>query len=223
MVLRARFVPGFWVACWLSCWLLALPRSAFAQGTNTPPDSRPPDAPARQMGTRTEAISEREYALYAALLQAPLPKEAPQFFDSLADSRVLKGRSLAIGAPFGPDWPGKHFGEIDAGLLQDFRARNEKSWPLTDRIRVPHLKVISPEDWEARLADSRRNPSAAGRLEGGWLALSRVGFNREGTLALLGVELTDPGAMRARYAVLMQRKEGAWSIVKVGMETLIVE
>lgn len=222
MLLRERWAPGFRVRCWLGCWLMALSAGAFAQGAKTAPDSPPPEFPAAQTAAPTEAISAREVAVFAALLQAPPPKGAPQFFDTLADSRILKGRSLAFGAPFGPDWPGRNFGAVDAGLLQDFRARNQKAWPIPERIRLPHLKVISPEEWDARLSDARRNPSAR-RLDGGWLALSRVGFSRDGTLALIGVELTDPGAMRARYVVLMQGKEGAWAIVKVSMETLIVQ
>lgn len=183
----------------------------------------------RNIPVAQDQIPAGEYDVYAALfgVRPPSGLDAPQFFDGVLECRQVAGSTMTRDKPLDPGWPGKDFGVLDPGLVKDYLAKNWKVWQLTDRIMVPDLAVIPAEELEARLSAGFRNP--AGREEGadllreGVITLTRVGFNGTGDLALLGAALTYPGTMRARYIVLMKKREAAWDLVKVAMEGLMYQ
>jgi hypothetical protein len=176
-----------------------------------------------------DPIAAREYEVLAALfgVRTPSGLDAPQFFNDVPECRLVAGSTMAVDRPNEPDWPGKEFGALAPDLIEDYLAKNEKAWPLTDRIMVPDLVVISPEELEARLRASSQDPAAEGEsvlgLRGGYVTLSRVGFNSAGDLALLRTALAFPGAMRAEYLVLLKKQGPAWDLAKVAMEGLIYQ
>ncbi len=176
-----------------------------------------------------DPIGAREYEVLAALfgVRATSGPDAPQFFNDVPECRLVAGSTMAVDRPNEPGWPGEEFGALAPDLIEDYLAKNEKAWPLTDRIMVPDLVVISPEELEARLRASSQDPAAEGesvlRLRGGYVTLSRVGFNSAGDLALLRTALALPGAMRAEYLVLMKQQGRAWALAKVAMEGLIYQ
>jgi len=174
-----------------------------------------------------DTIPAGEYEVYTALfgVKAPGGLDSPQFFESVPNSRLVAGRTMSAEKPANPEWPGDVFGPLDPGLIKDYQAKNETEWPLADRIMVPHLTVISPEELDARLKAALRGPAGEEEnvmgLRGGFVTLSRVGFNGAGDLALLSAAMTSPGAMRAQYLVLMEKRESGWGLGKVVMEGLI--
>lgn len=170
-----------------------------------------------------DPIPAREYEVYAALfgVKAPGGLNAPQFFSSVPDCRLVAGPTMAIDKPLEPGWPGEDFGALEPAQVEDYKAKNQKEWPLTDRIMVPGLTVISPEELAARLKDSSVEEGNTFGLRGGIVSLSRVGFNSTGDLAVLRAAITTPGAMRARYLVLMKKREATWGLDEVAMEGLI--
>ena len=168
-----------------------------------------------------------EYEVYAALFRSKAPGglNSPQFFESVTDGRLVYGTTIVLEKPDEPVWPVEGFGPSDEALIEDYRAKNAKPWPLTDRIMVKDLEVISPQELDSRRPTSPEDP---GRREdefiawrGGFISLSRVGFDRTGNLALLSAAHTTPGAMRAQYLVLMKKDASGWTLDKVVMEHLL--
>jgi hypothetical protein len=180
------------------------------------------DAPAAQ-----DPIPPAEYEVYAALFAAKAPGgiDAPQFFSAVTGGRLVRGSTLAIAEPLPAGWPGRDFGALVPGLAEDYRAKNRTAWPLTDRILVPMLRVIPPEELDSLLKAGMEGPGADARnplgIESDYVTLSRVGFSASGDLAVLSAAFTTPGAMRAQYLVLMKKREAAWELDKVAMEGLI--
>lgn len=174
-----------------------------------------------------DPISAKEYEVYAALfgVKAPGGLNSPQFFDAVPDGRLVFGTTIALGKPDGQVWPVEGFGPIDEALVKDYRIKNAKAWPLTDRIMVRDLAVLSPEELDARLSATREGSGDKEQgfsdLRDGLVSLSRVGFNEAGDLALLSAAHTTPGAMRAQYLVLMKKGASGWGLDKVVMEGLI--
>ncbi len=175
-----------------------------------------------------DPIPAAEYQVYAALfgVQGPSGPEAPQFFGDVPKCRLVAGPTLAVEKPLPDSWPGEGFPPRGSDIVRDYLAKNEKAWPLLGPIPVPDLTVLSPEELETRLsAIGLREGVDTGalRLSGGFLRLSRVGFNRAGSLALFSVAQTEPGTMRTQYIVLMKKNAGAWELEKVAMEGLIYQ
>lgn len=176
-----------------------------------------------------DPIPAREYEVLAALfgVTAPGGPDAPQFFDAVPECRLVAGATMTVEKPREPGWPGKEFGTLEPGQVGDYLAKNEKAWPLTDRIMVPDLAVISPEELDSRLSSGLKNPAGEEEsvfgLRGGYVTLSRVGFNGAGDLALLSAAFTQPRAMSARYLVLMKKSGSRWGLAKVAMDDLIYQ
>lgn len=173
-----------------------------------------------------DAIPAAEYEVYTALfgVKAPDGLDSPQFFSAVLDGRLVVGSTLAIEKPLQADWPGKDFGPLEPRLVEDYKAKNRKAWLLADRITVPTMKVISPEELAARLKALAERPADDSQtlfgLDSDYVSLSRVGFNAAGDQALLTAAFTTPRAMGARYLVLMKRAEAAWRLERVVMENL---
>lgn len=209
---KCRFALGVG----LLCWFMAFPGTALALES------------AKNTGEAPDQISAVEYDVYTGFFTArpPAGPEAPQFFDSVPGSRLLNGRTMKADKSLDPAWLGKVFGALDPSLLKDYLDKNRDAWKLANRIKVPHLKLLSREDMDARMSFALRGKGGKNNesfLQEGIVSLSRVGLNSTGDTALFGVAITDPGAMRAGYVVLMQRKDGAWGFVKVVMEGLIYQ
>ncbi len=209
----------YWLALGtgLLCWLMAFFGNALALEST------------KDTGEATDHISAGEYDVYTGFFTArpPAGPDAPQFFDSVPGTRLVNGHTMTADKSLDPAWLGKVFGALDPSLLKDYLDKNRKVWKLTNRIKVRYLKVLSQEEMDARMSFGLRGEAGKNDekfLPGeGFVTLSRVGFNSTGDTALLGVAITDPGAMRAGYVVLMQRKDGAWGFVKVVMEGLIYQ
>lgn len=181
----------------------------------------------RGLPSTQDQIPANEYEIYEAFFNAQPPKgpNPPQFFDDALKCRLVDGETLSLDKPLSPVLLKEEFDVADPALVNDYLAKNQKVWQLTDRIMVQSLQVLPSEELKARLSAFLRRP--AGReakpsfLDQGIVTLSRVGFNATGNFALFSVAMTYPGTMRARYVVLMHKKGGAWSFVKVTMDDLI--
>lgn len=176
--------------------------------------------------TAPDPVPPAEYEVYAALFASKAPGgiDAPQFFSAVLGGRLVRGSTLAIVEPLPAGWPGQDFGALGPGLAEDYRAKNRTAWPLTDRILVPMLRVIPPEELDSQLKAGMEGPGADARnlfgIESGYVTLSRVGFNAGGDQALLSAGHTSPGAMGTRYLVLMKKTGSVWRLEKVAMEDL---
>ncbi len=185
----------------------------------SPADQGQPIAP--------DPIPAREYDVCAALFRSKAPGglDSPQFFGAVPASRLVYGTTIALEKPDEQVWPVEGFGPADEALVEDYRAKNARTWPLTDRIMIKDLEVISPEEVKSRMSAALEGPDqrteALVALRGGFVSLSRVGFDRTGSLALLSAAHTSPGAMRAQYLVLMKKGASGWTLDKVVMEDLL--
>jgi len=175
----------------------------------------------------SDPIPAGEYEVYAALFRSKAPGglNSPQFFEAVPAGRLVYGTTIALEKPDEQIWPVEGFGAANEALVEDYRTKNARSWPLTDRIMVKDREVISPEEVESRMSASLEGPDqraeALVALRGGFVSLSRVGFDRTGSLALLSAAHTSPGAMRAQYLVLMKKGASGWTLDKVVMEDLL--
>ncbi|HOW84554.1 MAG TPA: hypothetical protein P5119_04275 [Candidatus Aminicenantes bacterium] len=175
----------------------------------------------------SDPIPAGEYEVYAALFRSKAPGglDSPQFFEAVPEGRLVYGTTIALEKPDEPVWPVEGFGPADEALVEDYRTKNAGPWPLTDRIMIKDLEVISPEEAESRLSASLEGPDRSEdgfvALRGGFVSLSRVGFDRTGSRALLSAAHTSPGAMRAQYLVLMKKGASGWTLDKVVMEHLL--
>lgn len=171
-----------------------------------------------------DPISAREYEVMTALfaVKAPGGLDSPQFFDAVPDGRIVDGTTIALKDPKDRVWPVEGFGPVDKSLVEDYRAKNLKAWPIRGRIKVEGLIVLTPEELDARLKSAAEDPEGYHfGLSGGFVSLSRVGFNKAGDLALLSAAHTSPHAMRAQYLVLMKKTAAGWDLDKVMMEGLL--
>jgi hypothetical protein len=168
-----------------------------------------------------------EYQVYAALFasEAPGGIDSPQFFDAIPKGRLVEGATMALDKPLPAGWPGKDFGPLDPGMADDYRKKNASEWPLTDRILVPWLRVMPPDEISARLKEAAEDPTGDIHgwmgLDSSFITLSRVGFSAAGDRALLSAAFTSPGAMRAQYLIVMNKTAGTWRLERAAMEDLI--
>ena len=174
-----------------------------------------------------DPIPDDEYEVLTAFFKSPPPKgsDVPEYFDATVAGRYLVGRTLAPRQARTATWPSTALGELGAELIEDYWEKNRKEWLLTDRILVPHLRVVSSEEVNAQLSAGLKGSGGSDRrLHGGGIVyVSRIGFNRAKDAALFGVAVNYPRAMGARYLVLMQKQDGAWRLVRAAMESLIIQ
>lgn len=181
-----------------------------------------PGAP--QTAASQDPIEAREYEVMAALfaVEAPGGLNSPQFFDAVPEGRIVSGTTIALKDPKDRIWPVEGFGPVDKDLVKDYRAKNLREWPIRGRIEVEGLVVLTPEELDARIRSTAEDPDGHHfGLSGGFVSLSRVGFNKAGDLALLSAAHTSPHAMRAQYLVLMKKTAAGWRLENVMMEDLL--
>lgn len=170
----------------------------------------------------SEQISADEYAVYTAFfkLKPQGGPEMPQFFYSVPKSRRVDGHTMVPKSPLNPSGLEKIFGKMPSGLIADYQHKNQQPWLLSDKILVPYLQVMPPEEPGTYSSASTREDEL-NRIDRGIATLSRVGFSPAGDIALFSVSLYEPRAMLTRYLVLMHKKDGGWDFSKAAMESFI--
>ncbi|HEY9283446.1 MAG TPA: hypothetical protein VIP46_08330 [Pyrinomonadaceae bacterium] len=112
-------------------------------------------------------------------------------------------------------WDRKFFDESPEAL-SDFREQNREPGTINKSLRLPikHL-LLGEADFELAMRDGwegffKRHPKS-----GGWVALSRVGFNREMTQALVYFEHGCGGLCGSGIYLLLEKGEAGWKVAKV--------
>lgn len=183
-----------------------------------------PASPQKATGPSPDPIPDIEYEVFTALfaVQAPGGLNSPQFFEAVPEGRTVSGTTIALKDPKDRIWPVEGFGPVDKALVADYRAKNLKPWPIQGKIKVEYLVVLTPEELDARIKSAAEDPDGYPfGFSGGFVSLSRVGFNKAGDLALLSAAHTSPHAMRAQYLVLMKKTAEGWRLENVIMEDLL--
>lgn len=158
-----------------------------------------------------EIISNDEYAVYSVIMihyyrDRPLPKlfaikQQTTVYTELMDKRIteLVERRLF---------------EVDANLLNNFREKNLITYKLEKKFHIPESLVLitddeleyhqQPEDW-SKFHEKYPN-------SGGFIALSRVGFNKNHTESLVYFQVVwEFLAGRCILYTLMNEK-GKWKV-----------
>lgn len=168
----------------------------------TPPTSTaPPD------------LAGAEYAVYSALI------EAMYTTDKLSMIVVEDHTGLGVTSndPQQFDYLRKSLPEVDQTLLDDFRSRNAQSEPLADQFTLKTQVVLIGQDEVTRLFGQgggawdefyQKYPNSQGLM-----TLSKAGFNAAGDKALVYIGNQSHFLAGTGYAVVLAKKNGAWTIL----------
>jgi hypothetical protein len=107
-------------------------------------------------------------------------------------------------------WLEEDWGTLDNTLWQDFVIHNVDSYPLPDDV-IQNARLVS--DWRITLETYMTFPSR----KCGILTLSRAGFNRNGTQALILVDEDCRGRCGIGVLYLLEKRNGIWVMVKEQM------
>ncbi len=140
-----------------------------------------------------KSVDDEEYAVYSALIETYTLQHRPS---SLLISEMTITPPQKSLRPIGNS-------QVETTTLIDFFPKNDRSYALTDRLRLSAKYHFSKE---ADLTSAVR----AGILV---ISLSRVGFNRRRDQALVYVRVVGE-RMKKQYVVLT-KKDGKWGGVQV--------
>jgi len=121
--------------------------------------------------------------------------------------------------------------DVDTTLIQDFDAKNQKRYTIKDKFFSPESVILISDDeipeligyirstkqpprgsWQPKF--SERYPNTLGLF-----AFSRVGFNMEGTNAMVYFSINEGIQLRGRgYLVLLVKQNNKWTVQ--GYQTL---
>lgn len=157
-----------------------------------------------QRSATADAPSAEEYAVWSAALDARFGSTIPRY-------RVMEETySWVTSMPGDSEWLRTRSGLPDT-LLEDYIARNAR------RARV-QVRRLHPRS--VRLHPSPPAAAVEG-LKPPWITLSRVGFDRGGTRAMVSV-VSDCGSLCKGGALMVMEREGSgpWKVTSapVGIE-----
>lgn len=118
--------------------------------------------------------------------------------------------------PFVPDWDRlrERLPDLEAETIAGYSARNARSSPLRQFLDLPmEARLLTEDEWKAILdqggwdAFYARFPGAPGLTE-----LSRVGFNRERTQALIYMGTMSHYLAGAGFFYLLEKEGDSWKV-----------
>lgn len=147
-------------------------------------------------------IEPEEYEVYAAVFAAGKLDGIP-FGYVVLEQKTLKEKIRK------DNWK-----DVDDFMIDDFNGKNEKEYLLEDKFP----KYKSPSGQRSLNIDVRgQRDKRFGPFDMGRTSVSRVGFNRDKTKALVYVQhIADPG-MGVGHYVLLSKVNGKWIIVGSGI------
>jgi hypothetical protein len=129
-----------------------------------------------------------EYEVYAAL------------FRSGQLAGIPKGRVVLENTTIRAAYTGKR---VDKTILKDYDGKNRVGYPLENAL---------PENDQVSIR-SRGDTEAAVPFSQGRTSLSRAGFSKDRSRALVCVDHIARGGPRVRYFVTLEKKSGEWQVV----------
>jgi hypothetical protein len=180
-----------------------------------------PAITAQAVSGNEDGVTDEEYKVYTAFfstadvpkidspVRLPFPSRGSLVYEKTSSGKK-KDRDLSHEFE-------ESFGKIDASLIENFSVRNAKEWQLKDRIFVDKIKIFTEANREEIRKQGglgkgfsrefmRRYP-----LAGEIIYLSRVGFNKEMSNALLYAG-SSSGLMGGGYFILMEKTGNGWRL-----------
>lgn len=167
-----------------------------------------------------DALDREEYEVYSALIVKGFDLIASCFKSFSEIQLIVIDDHTDTDDEYGDDleetlqWVSDHIPAVDSATLNDFKLKNDQSYPLGNYFDLP-VKVLlfSDEEMKEIFDDSgwsefyERYPSAQGIM-----SVSRVGFNVARDQALVYVGSSCDWLYGAGYYVLLTKKNGIWTI-----------
>lgn len=152
-----------------------------------------------------------EYAVYSALIRAMYLQ--PGIDRIVIDDHTSPGLSYDPGEDL--DYVTNRLPGLEEETLADFQAQNRESHPLTDDFDLSvEVVLIGEEELDQIFGDMEgwdtfyaTYPDSQGRM-----TLSRVGFNRQGTQALVYVGNQSHWLAGTGHLVLLAGENGVWTL-----------
>lgn len=173
---------------------------------------------------RQSQVTDEEYAVYSAVI-ADMFAGGKVTFDTQAKVKVLVIKDHTVSDSLradveSQDWKylKQHFPSVSQAAIDDFVAKNKEAHLLKDAfdIELNHTMVGKdeidrmfqggPGGWEEFY---KRFPSS-----GGFVGVSRAGFNPEMNQALVYVEHGCGGLCGTGHYVLLEKNDGKWKAAK---------
>ncbi|MEW6740645.1 MAG: hypothetical protein ACOYU2_08580 [Nitrospirota bacterium] len=147
-------------------------------------------------------IEPEEYEVYAAIFASGKLDGIP-FGYIVLEKETLKEKIRKDG------WK-----DADAFMVDDFNRKNEREYPLEDKFP----KYKSPSDHRNLNIEVRgQRDKSFGPFDMGRTSVSRVGFNKEKTKALVYVQHVAGPEMGVGHYVSLDKTGGKWTITSSGI------
>jgi len=173
------------------------------------------DQSKRQAGDRSN-ISAEEYAVYAAVIGDMFAGDKVTFnTQAKVKILVIQDRTVSniIAENEGERLKQVGFASISQEIIDDYLAKNAKSYQLTRSIDIKLKYTLIPKEkikpitWLTSDEFYRQFPDS-----GGYIALSRVGLNASSDQALAYMEHTCGGLCGSGHYLLLVKDNGIWVV-----------
>jgi len=173
----------------------------------------------RQAGDQSN-ISAEEYAIYAAVIGDMFAGDRVTF-DTQSKVKILVIEDKTVSEHF-DSAAGENESErlkqifsppISQEIIDDFVAKNAKSWQLTNSLDLKLKYTLIPKE---KIKPITGDPSDEFYRQfpdsGGYIALSRVGLNASGDQALAYMQHVCGGLCGTGHYILLLKKNGKWGV-----------
>lgn len=170
-------------------------------------------------------ISDEEYRVFSHFFAMgnsgkPQPEHLYDMVKSRAVSRYT-GSKVVLDEKWRQQLHQK-FGEIETGLIEDYRAKNVRPALVRDKIAVRYMTIVAEEvRMLPELAQGKMRPLNLPGINSSIVRLSRVGFDARKETALFHVDLTGGGPSIGHF-ILMTKSGEQWLLKGMLMTRYII-
>jgi hypothetical protein len=158
------------------------------------------------------AVEPEEYSVYTALIQARygvvVIKDQTDLFHNFSPDRF---KQLQQQSP-----------ELDPQAFADFQQRNQQNYPLRQAFNLPYKPVLLSQDDFGKMIGADLNPEnfrqAFPDAQGGYLTLSRAGFNPARTQAVVYAQQWKGPLDGTGFLYYLVKTNGQWTIAAQVMD-----
>lgn len=155
-------------------------------------------------------ISDEEYRVFSHFFaQGNSGRPPPELYDVVKSRAVSQhtGSKVALDEKWQQQLRQK-FGEIEASLIEDYRAKNLRPALVRDRIAVQYMTIVAEEGRRPSVGmQEKMRPLDLPGLNSSMVELSRVGFDARRQTALFHATVIGGGPTTGHFILMMKSGE----------------